>query len=352
MMKPLLQFCLIALTCVLFVGAVNPAAQHYLQDALLDGKMLQRWNDQTPIIYVRLQPGPTQAGWTNRHNQVVKEAFTAWQTALNNKVKFAYTSDLKQTDIDIKWHTQGDGMKIGEQKIRFSNNVIADADINLDLVGPTGQIHTLPQVKYIAMHEIGHALGIRGHSSNPNDIMYYSMQNRAPSLSSRDILTIRALYLRPPNITNPKNVHLLQYRQYEYYDRLGRDAYNRKDFASALDYFQKARSYYPSDKLVSLPMGMSALQLKKYEIAIPELEKAVALGGKSKTQAQILLAKALSLQAANAIQNGKSAGAGQNLAKAQTQYQNVLQDPASPQQAKQSAMAGLSEIKKVSSFLR
>ena len=48
------------------------------------------------------------------------------------------------------------------------------------------------QVKRLALHELGHAVGIWGHSANPQDIMY--THPIVDSLSPRDVGTINALY--------------------------------------------------------------------------------------------------------------------------------------------------------------
>lgn len=43
-------------------------------------------------------------------------------------------------------------------------------------------------------HELGHALGIWGHSENPADVMYYAHTKDIPPLSVRDINTLRKIY--------------------------------------------------------------------------------------------------------------------------------------------------------------
>ena len=51
------------------------------------------------------------------------------------------------------------------------------------------------QLNKIAMHEIGHAIGILGHSDNINDIMYYSTASqRQSTLSSKDVDTVKKIY--------------------------------------------------------------------------------------------------------------------------------------------------------------
>jgi predicted Zn-dependent protease len=56
-------------------------------------------------------------------------------------------------------------------------------------------------------HEIGHALGIWGHSSTKTDAMYFSQVRMPPSISSRDINTLKKVYQQPTRLgwMLPKN---------------------------------------------------------------------------------------------------------------------------------------------------
>ncbi|HEY9642458.1 MAG TPA: matrixin family metalloprotease, partial [Coleofasciculaceae cyanobacterium] len=51
-----------------------------------------------------------------------------------------------------------------------------------------------------ARHELGHALGIWGHSPQPTDVMYFSQVRNPPSLSHRDINTLKRIYQQPTRV--------------------------------------------------------------------------------------------------------------------------------------------------------
>ncbi|WPF90051.1 matrixin family metalloprotease [Cyanobacterium aponinum UTEX 3222] len=51
-------------------------------------------------------------------------------------------------------------------------------------------------------HEMGHALGIWGHSDNPQDIMYYAHTREIPQISPRDINTLKKVYQQPTRLGN------------------------------------------------------------------------------------------------------------------------------------------------------
>ena len=54
-----------------------------------------------------------------------------------------------------------------------------------------------------ARHELGHALGIWGHSALETDIMYFSQVRHSPQISVRDINTLKRIYQQPTRVGWP-----------------------------------------------------------------------------------------------------------------------------------------------------
>ncbi len=54
-----------------------------------------------------------------------------------------------------------------------------------------------------ARHELGHALGIWGHSPNQTDAMYFSQVRHPATISARDINTLRKVYEQPTRLGWP-----------------------------------------------------------------------------------------------------------------------------------------------------
>jgi predicted Zn-dependent protease len=51
-----------------------------------------------------------------------------------------------------------------------------------------------------ARHELGHALGIWGHSPLETDVMYFSQVQNPPVISARDINTLKRVYEQPTRL--------------------------------------------------------------------------------------------------------------------------------------------------------
>lgn len=60
-----------------------------------------------------------------------------------------------------------------------------------------GRVADLHDVHRVLLHEMGHALGLGGHSPRPGDIMYPSISQAGRGLSERDRATLAALYGLP-----------------------------------------------------------------------------------------------------------------------------------------------------------
>ncbi|MEM9213903.1 MAG: matrixin family metalloprotease [Cyanobacteria bacterium P01_F01_bin.150] len=54
-----------------------------------------------------------------------------------------------------------------------------------------------------ARHEIGHALGLWGHSPEPEDALYFAQVHTPPSISNRDINTLQKIYQQPTQLGWP-----------------------------------------------------------------------------------------------------------------------------------------------------
>jgi predicted Zn-dependent protease len=63
---------------------------------------------------------------------------------------------------------------------------------------PPGQADGVMQSA--ACHEMGHALGLWGHSINKQDVMYFAQVKTPPPISARDLRTLKRIYEQPTRL--------------------------------------------------------------------------------------------------------------------------------------------------------
>ena len=101
----------------------------------------------------------------------VLAGFDEWGTASRGKIRFLQVSDPSKADITVQFvpgrYLSADTRAVGETTIYSSDGVLKKASVRL------AEGAMLPEeLQATAAHEFGHALGISGHSSDPDDVMY------------------------------------------------------------------------------------------------------------------------------------------------------------------------------------
>ena len=126
------------------------------------------------------------------------KAFLEWENKTYSKVRFVLVSNPNAAKIKVhfvdKFGPNEKSEALGYTLLRYWQNVNLSAQIKVLKSTPSGDSVSEEQMYHVVLHEIGHALGITGHSSNSNDIMYPNTFTNQVSLSKRDLNTINAVY--------------------------------------------------------------------------------------------------------------------------------------------------------------
>lgn len=155
-----------------------------------------RWIDRRddPIrVWVQSKPG-IKDFWPD-YPTLARDAFYTWSNA-GIPVRFLFVADSADAEVHMRWVDRFPDTAAGKTYwARDPNWWILGADIEVALHSATGVPYDRDAVHAIALHEVGHLIGL-DHSSDQENIM--APRVHTLRLSPTDLRTAHLVYQLPP----------------------------------------------------------------------------------------------------------------------------------------------------------
>ena len=157
---------------------------------------LARWpNRLERPVRVWVASGAGLKGWDPAHGARVQGAFEEW-SRIGIPVRFTFVVDSADSDVKVSWIDHFNEAISGKTLwARDRHWWIVDGAITLALHHNSGEPLDAKAIRAIALHEVGHLLGL-DHTADTANIM--TPRVRVRDLSEIDRATVRLLYSLPP----------------------------------------------------------------------------------------------------------------------------------------------------------
>lgn len=264
---------------------LNNIGDNYIEQAPYDRNLL-RWDVNTFPLKVKLE---VPISTPDYYRAEIEKAFTQW--ALSTEFLQFQFVEKGNADIIVKFEALPEDIcedGICKYVVAYTNpkiqgKILKSMTITMYDKDANGNYFSDKEIYNTVLHEIGHALGIMGHSYSSDDLMYMSTQpdtmyTRYRSdfqyISQQDLNTVNLLYKMIPDISNVPmskfNKDGLIYAPIV----LGNERdIGRRKIAEAEHYIESA----PEIPGGYIDLAIAYADLEKYPQAIEALRKALEL---------------------------------------------------------------------------
>ncbi len=157
--------------------------------------IVRRWvNREARPLRVYYEP-TTVRGFRPALGRAARDAFARWSRVGGIPIDFVVVRTPEEAEVTVRWIDRFNMRRAGQADLVWrGDGLLQRGTLTLATLDPAGPQLTVDEVFTVALHEIGHLIGL-GHSDEPRDVMYPTTS--VHDLTIRDRRTAMLLYSLP-----------------------------------------------------------------------------------------------------------------------------------------------------------
>lgn len=196
---------------------------------------------------------------------MMQKAYSEWQTVLGSNVMFTYSGNKEDATDIVSFSRAGGGKGMqegGNCQYDIQENFLKGSKIVINAYDSTGKPMPKEIIYHTMLHEIGHSIGIMGHSPYKGDVMSQGSAIFLPHLSQRDKNTVKLLYKDYGKQPTKEDIHKAKTEELtdiakrvanhpSGYMDMGDELFVAGKYEEALEWYRKAENIKPSVAIYS-----------------------------------------------------------------------------------------------------
>ena len=182
----------------LLVASAFPVDAYFDHITVFSNGKITRFT-QMPIR-VHIAPMPIGVKEVETYLESFRYAMREWEAAADGRIQFQEVASTDNADIRVRWQRSGLTRIIDTALGRTELARLSETDFEVDVVlslreSGSAALFSEEKMRTVCLHELGHAIGLWGHSPDSADVLFFAATAQRPT--DRDKATLHKVYATP-----------------------------------------------------------------------------------------------------------------------------------------------------------